>query len=98
MHLKFMSHNSAATSSIKTHNLLPFQLRNKIGDWLPLDIRLQSKKARHRLIEVKNPAMLIDDQYAVLDRVEQGLQERAFPSKALRHRLQSLRIQARYAV
>ena len=88
-----MSHHARATRTFKVRNLLPLDLGDKIRDRLAFDVGLQAQEPRHRLVEIKDPSVLIHHQHSILDRVEQRLQKRPFPRQPLHHRLQTLRIE-----
>ena len=73
----------------------PIQLRQQLLDRASLHLlRIPIEQPRHRLIEINNPALLIHDQYPVLNGIKERLQEIAFPRQALDDRLQPFGIQA----
>ena len=73
----------------------PIQLRQEPRDRLPFRRRmLQAQQTRDGLVEIDNAPRFIDDQHAVLDRVEQRLEQRALASQPLDHSLKALRVEA----
>src|SRR5438876_11669645 len=92
MHLEFMADDSRSSLRIDTRDFLPIHLRNKIGDWAALNIRLQPQITSDGLIEIQDAAGLIKHQDAVFDRVEEPLQEAPLPRQALDDGLQSFGI------
>src|ERR1051326_880459 len=93
MHFKLVPHDALASSGVKSGDLLPIQLGDEIRNRLTFHIGLKSKKPSNGLVEVKNAALLIDDQDAVFNCVEQRLQERALGRQPLNDVLQARRIQ-----
>ena len=95
MHLEFVTDYALSTALIKLDYLLPFQIRNVIGDWLPLDfsINLQAQQTGHALIAVKDSPVFIHHQHAVLNGVEERFKKAALPYQPLHHGLQPLGIE-----
>ncbi len=74
---------------------LPIQFGQEIGDGTPFDLFGRPiEQADHRLVKIDNPPGLIGHHHAVLDGIEESLQELALPRQALDDRLHTLGIQA----
>src|SRR5436190_13959662 len=97
MNFEFMAHNPLPSFSIESGDFLPFQLRNKVGDWLTFDISLQAEQTRHRLIEVNDAAILVHDQNAVFDGIEKSFKKAPLTGQTLDHVLQTFSVQPRNA-
>src|ERR1041384_8436666 len=97
MHFKFVAHDPSSTRMVEIGNFLPIQFWDKIRDLGSLDIRLQSEKTRHRLVEIKNSPFFIHDQHSIFNRIEQGLKETSLARQPLNDTLQSFPVQARNA-
>ena len=74
-------------------NVFPIHLRQKIGDRLAFDIRLQTDEPGDGLVEIDDAALLVHHQHAVFNRVKQGFEKAALPREPLDDGLQTLRIQ-----
>jgi hypothetical protein len=93
MDFEFVPHNPLATCLVKASDFFPLELWNKIRDRLTLDVWLEAEKTGSGLVGIKNPASFIDDQYAVLNDVEERLKKRAFASQPLNDSLQAFRVE-----
>src|SRR5258706_6866387 len=78
---------------VEARDLFPIQFRQKADHRLAFHARLQADQARDGLIEVNDAPPLIRHQHAVLDRVEQRLQQTALACEPLDDRLQPFRVQ-----
>ena len=93
IHLKFVPGDVPAALAVKAREFFPVEFGQKTRDVLAFDSRLQAQQARDRLVEVKDPALLIHDEHAIFNGVEQRLKKTAFPCQPLDHRLQTLGVQ-----
>src|SRR6185369_6857162 len=97
MNFEFMAHDTLTTGRIKTNDLPPVELGNKIGNGLALDVRLEPKETGDGLVEIEDMPMFIDHQHAILNRVEQRFQESPLAGQTLDDILKTLRIESAHA-
>ncbi len=83
MHLEFVPDDALTSGGIELGDFLPIQFRDEMGHGLAFTAGLKTQQTRYRLVEVKDPSMLINHEHAIFDGVEEGLQERALARQAL---------------
>ncbi len=78
-----------AAGAVPDGEFLPIQLGEEPRNELSLGVfRGQAEEARHGLVAVGHPPLSVDDQHAVFDGIEEGLEEIAFAGQALDHLLE----------
>jgi hypothetical protein len=85
--------DSFAPRLVDPGNTFPIEVWKKVCQRLALHIGLQAHQPRDGLIEVKYPPMLIHDQDAIFDGIEQGFEETPFAREAAHDSLETLRIE-----
>src|SRR6185503_3326064 len=94
MDFEFVPQDSCPARRIRAGQRGPIQLRQEPRDRLPFRRRMvQAQQARDGLIEVKDTPRFINDQYAVLDCVEQRFEQRTLARQPLYDSLEALGVE-----
>ena len=95
MDLEFMAHHTLAAIGVEPRDLLPFQVREQIGNRSAFGIGLQAEEAGDRLVKIENVPGFVDNQHPVLDGVEEGFEETALARQALNDLRQPVLVEER---
>ena len=88
-----MTHDTRTAGGIKAGELLPFGGGQEIRDRAAFGVALDAKQPDGGLIAIKDAAVGIHHEHAVLDDVEERFEKTAFAGEALDDRLQAFGIE-----